>query len=62
MKENVATVLGLYTISQDEIGVKLTFGKYSGNANPGLGFAIPIIQEVIPFLINIMYNKFFNFL
>lgn len=44
--QNVIKFLGLFTLQQDEIGVVLTFGKYSHMAGPGLGFAWPIIQKV----------------
>jgi len=37
---------GLYTLKQNEIGVKLTLGKFSGIAGPGLGFAMPGFQKV----------------
>ncbi|MCP4116960.1 MAG: hypothetical protein GY737_16460 [Desulfobacteraceae bacterium] len=47
MIKRVIPVLGFYIVNQDEIGVMLTLGKYSGKANPGLGFAIPIFQQVI---------------
>ncbi len=37
---------GLYTLKQNEIGVKLTLGKFSGIVGPGLGFAMPGFQKV----------------
>jgi regulator of protease activity HflC (stomatin/prohibitin superfamily) len=43
---NVVTIFGLYTLAQDEVGVKLTFGKYSGSITPGFNFAIPGVQSV----------------
>ncbi|HBN75178.1 MAG TPA: hypothetical protein DD473_05045 [Planctomycetaceae bacterium] len=44
---NVITVLGLYVIKQDEIGVRLTLGQFSGMVTPGLGFAIPFVQQIM---------------
>ena len=44
--QNVITAIGFFVIQQDEIGVRLTLGKYSGTVSPGLGFAIPILQKV----------------
>ncbi len=39
-------LLGFFTLKQNEIGVKLTLGKFSGYAKPGLGFAFPLFQKV----------------
>lgn len=47
LTQSVLTFFGFYIINQDEVGVRLTFGNYSGNSRPGLGFAIPIIQRVL---------------
>lgn len=44
---NVINFLGFYVINQDEIGVKLNFGKFAGIAQPGLGFAVPVLQRII---------------
>lgn len=44
--ENVISVFGFYVLKQDETGVRLTLGKYSGTVGPGLGFVIPILQKV----------------
>ena len=46
MGKRVFTFLGLFVINQDEMGVKLTLGKFSGIVSPGLGFAIPVLQQV----------------
>jgi regulator of protease activity HflC (stomatin/prohibitin superfamily) len=43
----VISFFGFYTINQDETGVKLTLGNFSGHVRPGLGFMIPIIQTVL---------------
>lgn len=45
--KTVLTIFGFYVLQQDEVGVKLTLGKYSGEVRPGLGFAIPFIQRVL---------------
>jgi len=45
--QGVVTVFGLYVLRQDEIGVRLNLGKYSGLVHPGLGFNIPIVHKVI---------------
>lgn len=45
-RRSVITVLGFYVLQQDEIGVRLSLGKYSGEVHPGLGFAIPLIQKI----------------
>jgi membrane protease subunit HflK len=37
---------GVYTISESEQGVVLTFGKPTGKAAPGLHFKVPFIQTV----------------
>ena len=42
----VIKVLGFYVLKQDETGVCLTLGKYSGSVGPGLGFAVPFFQQV----------------
>lgn len=43
----VLSFFGFFTLNQDEIGVKLTLGSFTGAVNPGLGFVIPIFQRVI---------------
>ncbi|MCG6156671.1 SPFH domain-containing protein [Rubinisphaera margarita] len=42
----VMTFFGFYVIRQDEIGVRLTLGQFSGIVRPGLGFAIPFFQQI----------------
>gem|GEM_PF-6629443 len=44
--ERVLTLCGFYVLKQNETGVCLTLGKYSGTVSPGLGFAIPFIQQI----------------
>ncbi len=44
--ERVITLCGLYVLKQNETGVCLTLGKFSATVSPGLGFAIPFIQQV----------------
>ncbi|WP_027709493.1 SPFH domain-containing protein [Zooshikella ganghwensis] len=46
MKKSVITFLGFYVVNQDELGVRLTLGKFSGQVAPGLGFCIPILQKI----------------
>jgi hypothetical protein len=46
-KTRVLKFLGFYVLQADEIGVRLTTGRYQGIANPGPGFAWPILQQVI---------------
>ncbi|MBU2713969.1 SPFH domain-containing protein [Zooshikella harenae] len=46
MKKSVITFLGFYVVNQDELGVRLTLGKFSGHVSPGLGFCIPILQKI----------------
>ena len=38
--------MGFYTVDQQERGVVLTLGKYSGIVNPGLAWNPPLIDEV----------------
>ena len=45
--QRVLKMFGFYALQADEIGVRLNAGQYSGVANPGPGFALPIIQQVI---------------
>ncbi len=45
MARRVMTFFGFYVINQDETGVKLTLGRYSGLLSPGLGFMFPIFQK-----------------
>jgi regulator of protease activity HflC (stomatin/prohibitin superfamily) len=45
MARRIMTFFGLFVINQDETGVKLTLGKYSGPLAPGLGFMLPIFQK-----------------
>jgi len=42
----VMTFFGFYVIRQDEIGVRLMLGQFSGIVRPGLGFAIPFLQQI----------------
>ncbi|MCR5208791.1 MAG: FtsH protease activity modulator HflK [Lachnospiraceae bacterium] len=44
----LATILpaGIYTVSESQVGVVLTFGKPTGTSAPGLHFKIPFIQTV----------------
>lgn len=44
--ERVLTLCGFYVLKQNETGVCLTLGKYSGTVGPGLGFAMPFIQQI----------------
>lgn len=44
--ERVLTLCGFYVLKQNETGVCLTLGKYSGTVSPGLGFAIPFVQQI----------------
>jgi len=44
--QGVITVFGLFVLRQDEVGVRLTLGRFSGVVKPGLGFNIPIIHKV----------------
>ncbi len=46
-KQRVLKFFGFYVLQADEIGVRLTTGKYQGIANPGPGFGWPILQQVI---------------
>ncbi len=43
---SVMTFFGFYVVRQDEIGVRLTLGQFSGIVRPGLGFAIPFLQQI----------------
>lgn len=45
--QGVITVFGLFVLRQDEVGVRLTLGRFSGVVRPGLGFNVPIIHKVI---------------
>ncbi|MAT39591.1 MAG: hypothetical protein CL946_08295 [Ectothiorhodospiraceae bacterium] len=45
--QGVITVFGLFVLRQDEVGVRLTLGRFSGVVQPGLGFNVPIIHKVI---------------
>ena len=45
--QTVIKFFGLYILKQDEIGVKLTLGKFSGITRPGLGFALPLLQTIL---------------
>jgi hypothetical protein len=45
--QRVLKFLGFYVLQADEIGVRLSTGQYAGVANPGPGFALPILQQVI---------------
>jgi len=44
---SVITFFGFYVLNQDEIGVCLTLGKYSGIVRPGPGFILPIFQKIL---------------
>jgi regulator of protease activity HflC (stomatin/prohibitin superfamily) len=37
---------GLYSVDPGEVGVVRTFGKESGQSQPGLHFALPLLQQV----------------
>jgi len=45
--QRVVAALGWYVLQADEIGVKLSWGKYSGTVGPGLNFASPMIERVL---------------
>ena len=45
--QNVIKMFGFYVLQQDEIGVRLSLGKYSGIVGPGPGFAAPILQAIV---------------
>jgi len=45
--QSIITAFGFFVLKQDEIGVRLTLGKYSGAVHPGLGFCIPILQQIL---------------
>ncbi|MDP7015612.1 MAG: SPFH domain-containing protein [Pirellulaceae bacterium] len=38
--------MGIYVLQADEIGVRLTLGKFDKAVGPGLGFTSPILQRV----------------
>jgi len=43
----VVLLTGFFIMRQDQIGVLLTFGKFSSIVTPGLKYQIPFIQQVI---------------
>ena len=45
--QRVIKLFGFYTLRADEIGVKLSFGKYAGRVDPGPGFGIPIVDQIL---------------
>lgn len=45
--QRVIKLFGFYTLRADEIGVKLSFGKYAGQVDPGPGFGIPIVDQIL---------------
>ena len=47
---------GVYTISESEQGVVLTFGQPTGKAAPGLHFKVPFIQTIKR--VNVQQKKF----
>lgn len=45
--QSVITAFGFYVLSQDEIGVCMTLGKYSGIVRPGPGWIFPMLQSIL---------------
>jgi membrane protease subunit HflK len=42
----ILLLTGLYSVEPGEVGVVRTFGRMSGMTDPGLHFAVPIVQKV----------------
>jgi membrane protease subunit HflK len=52
----------IFTISPEEVGVILRFGKYTRTVNPGLNFKIPIgIEDVIKVPVERQLKQEFGF-
>lgn len=45
--QRALSLLGFYVLQADEIGVKLSLGKFDRVAQPGLGWASPMLERVI---------------
>jgi membrane protease subunit HflK len=50
-----------YTISPNEVGVVLRFGKYVRTTEPGLHFKIPFIENVTPIKTKYVYKQEFGY-
>jgi membrane protease subunit HflK len=50
-----------YTISPNEVGVVLRFGKYVRTTQPGLHFKIPFIEDVTPIKTKYVYKQEFGY-
>jgi membrane protease subunit HflK len=50
-----------FTVAPEEVGVVLTFGRYSHDAPPGLRFKLPLIQRVIKVPVQRQLKEEFGF-